>query len=469
MFNLNNILCTGSETGSLLLSANQRRPEKCGSRPFPCAMPKSDTWPGGVAMESMTSMDSAGSCDSMVSVNSGFSDDSLEHLSAEERECLLFLEETIESLEVEEDSGLSNDEHDDLPVPGSLAAKMADLSSSMGQGRLDEVSKYPYDDPVTELGMDHKPFSYLVPTPLVLANSGSNTLPKTGTVAEPLPTISNCLTDLPQTGLHGRASPAGGPPRGQDTLVQGGIAQDDPKTSPPAVAPKPKRLPSNIILKTHKSPISSPVSSPDPAASHACLSPSERVMMDPQKVRMEALRKLGLLKEDEVNSGPAHSPLHSPKFHRFTPSESPTSTDPPQSDTAKTLHSPAKAPAEPKSCGGYRERSRSELLAVLRPPPANPKGGKSTTLERSGSADGSSSTGHAPLASDRIRDFRAMQSDAPQKSPATAAAEKAIELGDGVRSHKLPRSQGISVLITPHSKSGEERREALRKLGLLKD
>ena len=36
--------------------------------------------------------------------------DSLQHLSAAERECLMYLEETIDSLDVDEDSGLSNDE-----------------------------------------------------------------------------------------------------------------------------------------------------------------------------------------------------------------------------------------------------------------------------------------------------------------------------------------------------------------------
>lgn len=39
---------------------------------FILTMPKSDTWPGGVAIETMTGMDSAGSCDSVVSMNSGF-------------------------------------------------------------------------------------------------------------------------------------------------------------------------------------------------------------------------------------------------------------------------------------------------------------------------------------------------------------------------------------------------------------
>lgn len=42
----------------------------------------------------------------------------MEHLSAEERACLTYLEETIEALEVQEDSGLSNDEPESLSQPG---------------------------------------------------------------------------------------------------------------------------------------------------------------------------------------------------------------------------------------------------------------------------------------------------------------------------------------------------------------
>lgn len=44
----------------------------------------------------------------------------MQDLSAEERACLMYLEETIEALEVQEDSGLSNDE----PDSGSQADKM---------------------------------------------------------------------------------------------------------------------------------------------------------------------------------------------------------------------------------------------------------------------------------------------------------------------------------------------------------
>lgn len=40
----------------------------------------------------------------------------MEHLTPEERACLMFLEETIEALEVQEDSGLSNDEPDSWTI-----------------------------------------------------------------------------------------------------------------------------------------------------------------------------------------------------------------------------------------------------------------------------------------------------------------------------------------------------------------
>lgn len=63
------------------------------------------------------------------------SDDSLDHLSAEEKACLLFLEETIESLDTEEDSGLSNDESDQLPNPANLGTKLADPSASLNKSK----------------------------------------------------------------------------------------------------------------------------------------------------------------------------------------------------------------------------------------------------------------------------------------------------------------------------------------------
>ncbi|XP_056416667.1 specifically androgen-regulated gene protein [Hyla sarda] len=76
-------------------------------------MPEKTLWTRHVGMEALNSVGSTGSCDSMESISSNhsaFSGDGYDHLSAEERECLMFLEETIDSLDNEDDSGVSNDE-----------------------------------------------------------------------------------------------------------------------------------------------------------------------------------------------------------------------------------------------------------------------------------------------------------------------------------------------------------------------
>ncbi|KAM4048407.1 specifically androgen-regulated gene protein [Anomaloglossus baeobatrachus] len=76
-------------------------------------MPEKTLWTRHVGMAALNSVGSTGSCDSMESISSNhsaFSGDGYDHLSAEERECLMFLEETIDSLDNEDDSGVSNDE-----------------------------------------------------------------------------------------------------------------------------------------------------------------------------------------------------------------------------------------------------------------------------------------------------------------------------------------------------------------------
>ncbi|XP_017573401.2 specifically androgen-regulated gene protein [Pygocentrus nattereri] len=143
-------------------------------------MPASDTWPCNVAIEPLVSMNSAGSSDSMVSTNSGFSDDSMEHLSAEERACLMFLEETIESLEAEDDSGISNDEYDRLNrSPLTKVAHPSPVSQTK-----QEVVPF-HDDSNKVLGKDYKSNRLLVPTPLILANGSARILKKTAEVGTP--------------------------------------------------------------------------------------------------------------------------------------------------------------------------------------------------------------------------------------------------------------------------------------------
>ncbi|KAM9429754.1 specifically androgen-regulated gene protein-like isoform 1-T2 [Salvelinus alpinus] len=640
-------------------------------------MPKSDTWPGGVAMESLISMDSTGSCDSVVSMNSGFSDDSLEHLSAEERACLMFLESTIESLEMEEDSGLSNDE----PDLSNLAAKPGHLS--MGQTRLEDVSEIQHADS----GRDQKSFlNCIVPTPLRMANSlasiqlkapasatqstaaaaaveprapapivatqlntpGAFTdLKPPGVVTEPtvsevvtdrkapeiatVPKSPELITDIKSPGLDTitkalelstesktpelaadpKASASDTTPSSAtsdnsvDNMPKGvsvdsksakrqskvhseldlklipppsDFRDDEPEEeseppvpaelrvpltyseleqprrrappaspgaqqvppskpvdlpvpvstnsppshsealtiptpealetkNPPAVAPKPKRLPSNIIQKSQKS--DSHPGSPLPL-------PFDRLIIDPQKVRLEALRKLGLLKGEDGDSGPVVSPK-SRKSWAPTPSpRSPAATQtqaPAQIPTTSpattpgpvpaTIHTPIPVPAAvavpattvqarattlaPLPAPIQFSDNAKALLSPLATPPSPPKHipppirVKSATLERSSMGQRSYMASNASLRANQAPSVPLSPRDQRNSRPRPASLGTGKDFmnvqgevchpqpGHGESQNKLPRSHGISVLICPNSKSGEDRREALKKLGLLSD
>ncbi|KAL7859184.1 hypothetical protein SRHO_G00143310 [Serrasalmus rhombeus] len=615
-------------------------------------MPASDTWPCNVAIEPLVSMNSAGSSDSMVSTNSGFSDDSMEHLSAEERACLMFLEETIESLEAEDDSGISNDEYDRLSrSPLTKVAHPSPVSQTK-----QEVVPF-HDDPNKVLGKDYKSNRLLVPTPLILANGSARILKKTTEVGtpeqkavplvnkpndspsnshhppamlaanddpahsslNPKPTAdqSKELADLPpsfipeppvkadssnnsktkdgpaktklsptpnqkhQSGtsemvielippptdfmdepklpsppqtqspeqsFDGQAEddkpqstvtpPSRGPlsPSELDKLRKKasmkkapGVAPDvsaqppyqrisdqasfpvsctdgrpitavehgEPK-SPPAVAPKPKKLPSNITLKSHK----------DSGPGHSLVSPGERMMANPQKVHIEALKKLGLLKAGEIDSSPS---LSSSPPHRITPPQpfnTSTSAVLPIGDTAQVQSTTA----EQHSAGDMQ--GKTDLL--LSASPNLVKGGrespviqrgqspkpfeiKSASLERPGvglksvTDDHSShSTGqektNVELSPGQLRKSRPRPASAGSRKdfgidqlPSDPSREPDVRRSLGsspipsstppsTDSQKTPRSHGmISVVFTPNSKNGEDRKQALRKLGLIRD
>ncbi|XP_049428850.1 specifically androgen-regulated gene protein [Epinephelus fuscoguttatus] len=461
-------------------------------------MPKSDTWPGGIGLETMTGMDSAGSCDSVVSANSGFSDDSLEHLSAEEKACLMFLEETIGSLDTEEDSGLSNDEPDQLPSPGNLATKLADLSASMSKSKLNSSEKHASKEPTKE-NDDTKP-SYLVPTPLVVASISpcSPPKPKPGVppdknlssnphftlssnkpdhkhnqkpVAPQVPLEVNVVVPPPPKprdysgrtpeGLHRgplsyealvhlrRSASTKKTPlcpkidhtieldkhlpvteEGQNlrNLPRSGKSFSEAsmsKTGPPVVAPKPKKIPTNIAVKTPQSETS--ITSENTY--------NIKNAKDPQVVRLEALQKLGLLKDQEPEDETAAS-LSPPKSHscpdpapnRFTSNVNP-------------LRSPSfcypQVPTEPKSrplqsSASFHHYSRRDQQPVPGSHPAQSNGLKAAGLERSATLDHHRNGGNC------------------QPVPP-----------------KPTNSVGYTVMVVPGM--GADRKEALRKLGLLKD
>uniref|UniRef100_A0A4W6FBP1 Zgc:158258 n=1 Tax=Lates calcarifer TaxID=8187 RepID=A0A4W6FBP1_LATCA len=412
-------------------------------------MPKSDTWPGGIELETMIGMDSAGSCDSVVSANSGFSDDSLEHLSAEEKACLMFLEETIESLDTEEDSGLSNDEPDQLPSPGNLVTKLADLSL--------------YIKPIKENAKTKLMHSYLVPTPFVVASSSvpsikpgippdknlcsepqftpSNNKPgnthNQKPAAPPVPLEVNVVIPPPKKPRDFSGRTADGPvPRGPlsyEALVhlrRSASTKKTPlcptsfksKTSPPVVAPKPKKIPANIAVKTQNEASLTPDSSY--SVKHA---------KDPQLVRLEALQKLGLLKDQQPENETV-GPLPSSKSHSYL--------DPTPNRFTKG------------SSNGNPSRSPSFCYSQVPTEPKNKPLQSSASFHHYSRRDQqSASVSHPPQSSGL--GAGGLERSQPSQQKTTTAAQKPSN------------SVGYTVMVVPGM--GTDRKEALRKLGLLKE
>ncbi|XP_071332931.1 specifically androgen-regulated gene protein isoform X2 [Trachinotus anak] len=560
----------------------------------------------------------------------------MEHLSAEERACLMYLEETIEALEVQEDSGLSNDEPDTgLETEKMGQPKVEDISSF----KLDEFGRAEHHD----LNETSEPQSF----PVSPANTKGLISPSLNPMTQPKPPESESVIDckippsatqtrvlcistdgdgkpkiVTSTGLcpgqstkaseidlgvipppsdfmdkpypHAHPKevqtnpPAAGVSRNKPgatidleqlrqraskrSSVSSSITQETPNMpppevspilsppaiasghqmnpppeaaaprSPPAVAPKPKKLPPNIILKSHKA-------STDGNSGHSVSTSSDRVLLDPQRVRIEALRKLGLLKSDEADSGPV-SPKLSPKTRRswgappspvspaaphtppLTPSNTCVSSPPPasvplQSPAAVTpsADSPVTdilpAPAafsdfvEPlpsdNELSAVRDLSEAKVSAQVNTRPLTPPtltkkltppkmvGIKSATLERSGlglssymASQDSSEAGQGvggeqspsqlrnnrprPASLGSRKEFSSAQGEGLQPGRAKSQVPNSrrsmpahTALQHSGDSQKLPRSQGISVLICPRAENEEDRREALKKLGLLRD
>ncbi|XP_051282842.1 specifically androgen-regulated gene protein isoform X2 [Dicentrarchus labrax] len=553
----------------------------------------------------------------------------MEHLSAEERACLMYLEETIEALEVQEDSGLSNDEPDSVLQAEKMGRmRVNDISSLKSEsGRhqqpdeaehhaLNETSE-PQSSPdsnmedletsVNLMTQPKPPVTSSATQPEELCVSkdedGNLIIVPSSRLCPDEPTKASEIDVAlipPPSDFMDEPRPVPQPVKAKDLLPSAGISNNQPgatvdleqlrqkasakKTSvntpvtqeppnkapelsplaihscpqvsplpeaieprsPPAVAPKPKKLPANIILKSHKAAVA------DGNSGHSVPTSSDRVLLDPQRIRIEALRKLGLLKSEEAESGPVLNPTHSPKTRRSwasppspispaaqhtpptTPSytrlnshspasvplQSPAAVSPPGPSTAPAVQPPDIFPvpaafSDPdgpllsdNELSAVKDVSESTVNAqgntpphapptlVKQPTPPKVKGAKSATLERSGlglssyvasqdpneAGQGvSSKQSPSQLRNNRPRpaslgcgkEFSSSQGEGSQVGRATS---KEPELrrslpafqhsGD---SQKLPRSQGISVLICPRAENGDNRREALKRLGLLRD
>ncbi|XP_014973342.3 specifically androgen-regulated gene protein isoform X1 [Macaca mulatta] len=143
-------------------------------------MPERELWPAGPGSEPVTRV---GSCDSMMSstsTRSGSSDSSYDFLSAEEKECLLFLEETIGSLDTEADSGLSTDESEPATTPRGFRALPVTQPTPRGgpeetitqQGRAPRtVTESSSSHPPEPQGLGLRSGSYSLPRNIHIARS----------------------------------------------------------------------------------------------------------------------------------------------------------------------------------------------------------------------------------------------------------------------------------------------------------
>lgn len=261
---------------------------------------------------------------------------------------------------------------------------------------------------------------------------------------------------------------------------------------------------------------------------HPGPSTANRLSLDPQQVRMEALRKLGLLKSEESDSGFALTPKPhqsrrswaapasplSPPLPKATPSSAPYArsvhTSPPvhtliPPTTQTVVYQTSTVPSEPlpdiipvpAAFSDPVEPSHDDVffgdsepvLTDLHRQLTTPKGCgvKSATLDRSGLGLSSymesleNNKSLSELRNSRPRPA-SLGSGKDFSSAHGGVAHTGSKVPDGTRcvpapstslqsdsSQKLPRSQGISVLICPHAQNEESRREALKKLGLLRD
>ncbi|NWS96979.1 SARG protein, partial [Mionectes macconnelli] len=535
----------------------------------------------------------SGSCDSMISTTSNHSqrsDNSYDYLSVEEKECLMFLEETIGSLDAEADSGVSTDETDyaepsklpgmrpkkDLVGQGKLGMLLQDLCAEgmsggerslgregrsrapvlcvCGEAQPADLHHSPWAPdafprfsraalgrdlgngaPPTSRGQcaaeqksgksisaSSSPAPAVVPSPgyfslprnIPAANRASDSKVIVHTVKDPVPgekpsQEASKEDRLDQANTRSHVKSMGSliiqPPdpfqddqethewsRSNRSDAKGETAKEtktwtswgqpekptleeppqdpDAKRGPPT-APKPRKLPPNIILKTSKnSPVplatehNQKVKAPPPpsagsqpsSASDAAVEKVNSGHLDPkekEKAHREALEKLGLSQDRREPSAHLQPPAH------------------PQPREA-----PLPVPGEPEAAG-------IRQIAF-----------KSNTLERSGVGLGSyvanskeqnvkssSSLGKMSfierLAPSFLRGGRprpvslvAGKDFAGLKEQGQAEQEKSSKR----RSHPLPSfprpsRSAVSVKISPKGAADENRREALKKLGLLKE
>ncbi|XP_068015725.1 specifically androgen-regulated gene protein isoform X2 [Melanerpes formicivorus] len=449
----------------------------------------------------------------------------------------MFLEETIGSLDAEADSGVSTDETDYVEpskLPGMWRRRDSrgqDLENGAALPRgghqhaaeersSKDISAFSSSAPAAVAS----PGYHSLPRGITVANGAPASQAPGHTVEEPVPghkpaqvakedrldpantrsqMKGTSITQPPdpsqdelgspqwsgtsgsgakgETAKESKPWPAWG--QGEKPRVEEAPQDHDAKRGPPT-APKPRKLPPNIILKTSKSSSVAPAAEasqkgkaapPALASSQPSDSAAEKLNLghldpkDREKAHREALEKLGLAQQDRREPST-----------RLPPGNHPQPTTPPQAGQM-----PSPRPGEPEAGGGAAERSVPGVRQMAF---------KSNTLERSGvglSSTMASSKEQSVKASSSLGKMSFIERLAP--SFLRSGRPRPLSLGAGKdfaglkesgqveqeksskrRSHPLqsfprPPRSCVSVKISPKGSTEENRREALKKLGLLKE
>ncbi|KAF4093855.1 hypothetical protein AMELA_G00006560 [Ameiurus melas] len=304
--------------------------------------------------------DGTNSCDRIISFSSRSSDDSSQHLSPEEKACLTFLEETIESIETEDDflpredaqsyGNTISKNHDitcgvpqdrsfcnSVPVIGStddLSAEekaclkfLEETINSLENGGLstDDAESLPESwHTIVKKHHFNQIKNYFVPTPLVQITSNSNVpLKRMACSKEKPPLVKDNSSQNVQTSSDDSSHRAPLPYDGLMELCKGvstmkTSVEKQPSThgdqmyskkiqnisesrcskpSPPPTAPKPKKIPSHI---SNFNPKGSTIHNPHSNLHCLSTSPENIGLMRQYKAKLEAFSKLGLLKGDVI-------------------------------------------------------------------------------------------------------------------------------------------------------------------------
>lgn len=220
------------------------------------------------------------------------------------------------------------------------------------------------------------------------------------------------------------------------------------KKGPPVVPPKPKKFPTNISAKTQNE---------ESIISDS--SYSVKNVADPQVVRVEALQKLGLLKGQEAENDKV-TPLPTPKPNsslgvtadKFT--RGPANSNPSRSQSFCNAQVPKESNNRPlQTSANLRQYTKHDQRPGSASHPAQSKGKRTANLEQSATLDNCRSSGNTS-------EPQSIKSAKPVTTTRTTTTAPPVP-------QKTSNSVGYTVMVVPGM--GGDRKEALKKLGLLKD